>query len=858
MSAAVSDAALSRAAAVIRAATVGDVEYHVELDLTTGPETFTSRTTARFTAAPGASSFIDLTAVEIDSAVLNGRALRARPGHKVDLPDLHAVNELVVNARCAYSRVGRGMHRFHDPADGAVYLYTHFQPFDAHRVYACFDQPDIKARVTLTVHAPPEWTVVGNGVAHRDGDTWQFDPTPPISTYVTAVVAGPLPRVLDRHRDLDLGVYCRGSLAAYLDPDEIFDLTRRGLDFYAELFGRPYPFAKYDQLFVPEFTLGAMENVGCVTIDDRDIFRSTATEANRLHRANVILHELSHMWFGNLVTMRWWDDLWLNESFATYLASLALAEATHFRERAWVEFAYLYKPWAYEQDQRPSTRGIVADVPDTAGLLAHFDGITYAKGAAVLKQLAHWVGRDAFRAGVRAYLAAHEFGTADLADFLHHLERAGARDLVAWSRQWLHTTGVGTLTIDTTVKIDTTGDTAGRYLAFDVLQEVPENEPAARDHRVALGLYTADGDDVRRQRRVEVDLRGRRTPVAQLVGERVPDLLLVNDDDLAYTKVRLDESSVATVTGRLGHIRSPLARTLCWSALWEMTRDAVLPTRSWVQTVARHAVREDDVAVLHTVLGQAATAIDHYAAPGRGAQLTLALAGAGRAALRDAEPGSDAQLIWARRLIASEDDPTFARGLLCGSTEVDGLAVDTDLRWRIVIRLAVLGAVGEEAITAECERDSTDTGRRRAWAARACLPEPAAKAAAFAAAVDGVAGGNPLSFATQRAILTGFWRADQPELLAGYVEQGWIDALSTVWAQRDPDESLELTPLLFPGIRASAVVVAAADRVLASNFLPPAGRRAVTERRDDTLRALRAQSVDLLAWGSHRPLAGDP
>jgi aminopeptidase N len=845
MSAAGSDATLSQAAAVIRSTMVGDVEYYVELDLTTGAETFTSRTIARFTAQPGASSFIDLTAVEIGSAVLNGRALRPRPGHKVDLHDLCPVNELVINARCAYSRVGMGMHRFHDPVDGAVYLYTQFQPFSAHRVYACFDQPDIKARVTLTVHAPPEWIVVSNGIARRDGDDWQFDPTPPISTYVTAVVAGPLHCVLDRHGDLDLGVYCRSSLAAYLDPDEILDLTRQGLDFYSELFGRPYPFAKYDQLFVPEFNLGAMENVGCVTVDDRDIFRSMPTEANRLHRANVLLHELSHMWFGNLVTMRWWDDLWLNESFATYLASLALAEVTRFRERAWVEFAHFYKPWAYEQDQRPSTRPIVADVPDTAGLLAHFDGITYAKGAAVLKQLAHWVGRDAFQTGMRAYIAAHEFGTANLADFLHHLERASDRDLVAWSRQWLHTTGVGTLRIDTTV------DSAGRYLAFDVLQEIPDGEPTARDHQVALGLYTADGDNLRRRQRVEIDLRGQRTPVTQLIGAQVPDLLLINDDDLAYTKIELDENSVATLVGRLGHIRSPLARTLCWSALWAMTRDAVLPTRSWVQTVVRHAVREDDATVLHMVLGQAATAIDHYAAPGRAGELKLALVLAARAAMREVEPGSDAQLIWVRRLIASDDDPAFARRLLCGSTELDGLTVDTDLRWRIVIRLAALGAVGEEAITAECERDSTDTGRRRAWAARACLPQPAAKAAAFAAAVHGVADNNPLSLATQRAILTGFWRADQSKLLAEYTAHGWIDALNTVWEQRDPDESLALTPLLFPSVRASAVVVAAADRVLASDILPPAGCRIVTERRDDTLRALRAQTVDTLAWESY-------
>jgi len=833
---------LTRVEAEQRARLVGDVAYEVELDLTADdPAGFASRTTVRFTGTPGAATFVDLTATAVDSAVLNGRSLPVASNGRLALPDLRAVNELVVSARCAYSRSGVGVHRFVDPVDGEVYLYTQFQPFEAHRVYTCFDQPDIKARFALTVRAPAEWVVVSNGAATRDGDIWRFAPTPPISTYVTAVVAGPYHHVHERHGGLELGVYCRQSLAEHLDPDEIFELTRQGLDFYPAQFDCPYPFTKYDQLFVPELSLGAMENVGCVTIDERNIFRSTVTEANRLYRANVILHEMAHMWFGNLVTMRWWDDLWLNESFATYLASFALAEATRFSERAWAEFAHLYKAWAYEQDQRPTTHPILTDIPDTAGLLTHFDGITYGKGAAVLKQLAHWVGSDAFRDGVRGYFAERAFGTGELADFLRHLERASGRDLGAWCPQWLGTAGLGVLRAECEIGDD------GRYRRCVIVQEVPAEHPTLRDHRVALGLYTVRDDVVARTRRVELDVRGARTEVPELVGERVPDLLLLNDDDIAYTKVRFDARSLATLHTALGRITAPLARTLCWGALWEMTRDAELPTRSWVILVAAHAEREDNPAVLQTLLGQASQAIDHYGAPGRSADSRAVLVAAARAALYRSRPGSDAQLIWARRVLVLDPDPHLAQGLLEGRTSVEGLTVDTDVRWLIVVRLAVLGVVDEATIAAECARDPSDLGRRRAWQARASLPDAAGKATAFAAAVSGVdVDGTALSVATQRAILTGFWRADQSSLLAHYAEHGWVEAMVRVWSERDADESLALTPSLFPGTRPDAALVAAADRVLDAGFLPLAGRRLVVEALDDAVRALRAQAADLV------------
>ncbi|MGH8901512.1 MAG: aminopeptidase N [Egibacteraceae bacterium] len=832
--------ALTRDEARARARLLSDLRYEVALDLTASDHDFGSRTVVRFRCRePGASTFIDLDARAMNAATLNGRSLdtRAFAEARLALEGLAASNELVVDARCPYSRAGVGMHWFRDPIDEQVYLHTQFEPFDAHRVFACFDQPDLKGTFELSVNAPSDWVVVSNGrCVERDGGRWHFEKTLPISTYIAAVVAGPYHSVHDRHGDVDLGVYCRQSLAEHLDPGEIIEVTRQGFDFFTELFAYPYPFGKYDQLFVPEFNFGAMENAGCVTFSEHHIFRSKVTDAARLQRASTVLHEMAHMWFGDLVTMRWWDDLWLNESFATYMGTLALAESTRFTQ-AWAEFAHQLKAWAYREDQRPTTHPIVADVFDTDVLHTHFDGITYAKGASVLKQLAHWVGRDAFRDGLRSYFPMHEFANAELGDFLAALERGSGRDLRDWSRQWLETEGVATFRPETSV------DDRGRYASFALLQEASPDHPTLRAHRLALGLYESSGDGLVRRRRVELDVVGARTEVPELVGEAVPDLLLPNDDDLAYAKIRLDARSIDTLTERLGRIDAPLARALCWGALWDMTRDAELAARRWVRLVADHAEAEDDVGVLQTLLAQAQSAIHYYSDPANRPRVRGILAGAAREALDRAKPGSDEQLIWARCLIMMSTDPSFAQNLLDGSLVVDGLVVDTDLRWLIVTKLASVG-VPEDVVAAELERDPTDIGIRSAWAARASRPDAAAKAAAWSAAL-GEGDEDDLPLATKRAILRGFWQPDQEELLAHYAERRWVEVLERLWAERSVDEALDLTNAVYPDIVVAHEVVGAADRALASDSLPPPGRRSVTERRDDTLRALRARAADV-------------
>src|SRR5215472_12541569 len=482
---------LTRDEAHDRAGLLEVVSYRVELDLTAGAETFTSVSTVVFRCArPGAASFIDLTAPAVDEMILNGEpvAADAFDGNRIALPPLADENELRVVARCAYSRSGEGMHRFTDPADGGVYLYTDLETFDAHRVYACFDQPDLKASFEFTVTAPDGWQVISNmapdiaGAPAGDARHWHFPPSPVMSTYITAVAGGPYHVVRSEHDGIPLGLYCRASLAAYLDAEEIFEVTRQGLDFYQQTFGRRYPFGKYDQLFVPEFKEGAMENAGCVTFVESYIFRSRVTDFAREARAETILHEMAHMWFGDLVTMRWWDDLWLNESFATWAGTLAQAEATRWTA-AWTTFAQAYKSWAYRQDQLPSTHPIAADIPDIHAVEVNFDGITYAKGASVLKQLVAYVGRENFLAGVRRYFGAHAWGNATLSDLLTALEATSGRDLTAWSAEWLQTAGVNTLRPSYTV------DSAGRFASFTVVQEAPDAHPVLRSHRIGIGLY---------------------------------------------------------------------------------------------------------------------------------------------------------------------------------------------------------------------------------------------------------------------------------------------------------------------------------------------------------------------------------
>jgi aminopeptidase N len=819
--------------------------YHVELDLTGDEATFTSVTTVTFGCSrPGAGTFVELTAPAVRAITLNGDpvGLDSFDGDRIALANLVTDNELRVSADCAYSRNGEGLHRFTDPVDGGVYAYTDLETSDAHRVYACFDQPDLKATFEFTVTVPAGWRVVSNNapdVAGEPADAgagtarWHFPPWRVMSTYITAVAAGPYHEVRTEHDGIPLGLYCRQSLVQYLDADEIFEVTRQGFDFFNAAFGTRYPFGKYDQLFVPEYKAGAMENAGAVTFLEDYLFRSRVTDFRRQARAETILHEMAHMWFGDLVTMRWWDDLWLNESFATWASVLAEAEATRWHG-AWTTFAQLEKSWAYRQDQLPSTHPIAADVPDIAAVGVNFDGITYAKGAAVLKQLVAYVGLDNFLAGLRSYFIQYAWSNATLGELLEPLAVASGRDLAGWSKQWLETAGVNTLHAEYTLAGEAT------FTEFAIRQEAPEAHPVLRDHRIAIGLYDRTPAGLVRRRRVETDVSGERTVVAELTGETRPDLVLINDDDLTYAKVRLDPHSMDTLLASISEFTDTLPAALCWAAAWDMCRDAELAARDYVRLVMTGIGSVTDIGVAQTLLRQADVALRRYADPAwRQTGLGYA-ATALRGLLDRAEPGSDLQLAYAQAFVSvatSADDLGLLAGLLGGTATVDGLSMDTELRWRMLQRLVSRGAAWDSEIEAELARDPTDQGERQAATCRASVPTAAAKEAAW----DQITSGE-LPNATFRAVLAGFEDPDQLVLLAPFDER-YFEVAPIAWSDWSPDMARWFVSYAYPMTDTPAVIEATTE-LIAGADLPPGLVRLLSEGRDGALRALRCQERD--------------
>ncbi|WP_309056049.1 aminopeptidase N [Streptomyces sp.] len=842
---------LSRDEARERAELLSVDAYEVALDLRSAVgdseeavRTFRSVTTVRFRrTGAGTSTFVDLIAPSVNAVTLNGRSLDPAAvfdGARITLDGLADENVLVVDAQCAYSRTGEGMHRFVDPEDGEVYLYTQYEPADARRVFANFEQPDLKAPYRFEVTAPEGWTVWSNGAGERGEDgVWRFARTAPISTYITCVVAGPYHYVTDTYTrgdlEIPLGAMCRKGLARHFDADDVFLVTKQGLDFFHDNFDYPYPFGKYDQAFVPEYNLGAMENPGLVTFTEEYIYRGKVTQAAYERRANVVLHEMAHMWFGDLVTMVWWDDLWLKESFADFMGSFSLAEATRFTN-SWVTFANNRKAWAYRADQLPSTHPITADIRDLEDAKLNFDGITYAKGASVLKQLVAYAGRDAFLEGARIYFKRHAYGNTRLADLLSVLEETSGRDMKAWAKSWLQTSGVNTLTPDVTYDAD------GRITELAVVQDGAEPRP----HRAAVGLYRLTGGDLVRYARAEVDVTGTRTAVAELTGAARPDLVLVNDDDLTYCKVRFDEGSPATLRAHLGDVTDPLARALCWSALWNLTRDGLMPARDFVSVALAHAGRETDIGVLQMVHTWARTAVTHYAAPAWREEGARLLAEGGLRELRLAEPGSEHQLTWARFFAAvagSEADFQLLEGLLDGTAKIDGLDVDQELRWALLSPLAAYGRADETRIGEELARDDTATGKRHQVRLLASRPAAEVKAQAWAQVVESDALSNALVGAT----IAGFAQPSQRELTAPYTEK-YFAVIERLWAERSIQIGMDVVRGLFPALQDREETLAATDAWLSEHAgAAPALRRLVLEARDDLARALRAQACDGMA-----------
>ncbi|MCR2811689.1 aminopeptidase N [Microbacterium sp. zg.Y1090] len=834
--------------AVIDAA--AGISYDVVLDLTRGAEVFGSRTTLRFAATPGANTFIDLIARDVREITLNGRSIdpaTAFADSRIALTGLDADNELIVDADCLYTNTGEGLHRFVDPVDGEVYLYSQFEVPDSRRVFAVFEQPDLKARFTFTVTAPEPWKVVSNSPTpepkrHGDGTaTWSFEPTPPISSYITALIAGPYEATFSEltsssGRVVPLGVYARKSLWQFLDADYVFDKTREGFAYFEEKFDYPYPFAKYDQLFVPEFNAGAMENAGAVTFTETYVFRSKVTDAVKERRVVTILHELAHMWFGDLVTMRWWNDLWLNESFAEWASTIATAEATEWTE-AWTTFNAMEKTWAYRQDQLPSTHPVVAQINDLEDVQVNFDGITYAKGGSVLKQLAAWVGIEQFFAGVAAYFKKNEWSNTELSDLLVELERTSGRELSSWSKKWLETAGVNTLSPE----IATADD--GTITRFAIVQTAPADYPTIRPHRLGVGFYELQGDALVRVHHEELDVDGDLTEVPQLKGRRRPDLVLLNDADLAYAKIRLDEQSLRTAIAHLKDISDPLARSLVWGAAWDQTRDGETAASDYVDLVLRNIGSETESTTLRTTLSQLLLTANSYVVPSTREATRARVADALWTLAQQAEPGSDSQLQFVTAFAGAASTPAHAdavQALRSGETVLEGLAVDTDLSWQLLVSLAAAGRVTAAEIDAALAADNTAKGGEFAAQARAALPTADAKRAAWASLVDTADAPNTIV----RAAAAGFVHPAGRDLLADFVP-AYFDMLLPIWESRTYQIAQYLIVGLYPAPLADVALRDATRAWLAEHQdAPPALRRLVAENLAGVERALVVQERD--------------
>lgn len=854
---------LTREETHARSAMLSVASYQVSVDLTGGDgfghplaepeETFVSTSVVNFSST-GGDTWIDLIADAVISIQLDGVTLdpASFTGYRLPFSAGPGEHELRINARCRYSHTGEGLHRFVDPADQRVYLYTQFETADARRMYACFEQPDLKATFQLSVIAPRDWVVVSNSPTPQPTNTdapafacWDFAATQRCSTYISALIAGEYfvnkGNVTSTEGELGADIFCRQSVVSHLDADRIRTTTQRGFEVYEEAFGRPYPFPKYDQLFVPEFNAGAMENAGAVTIRDEYLFRSKVTSADYEQRDNTILHELAHMWFGDLVTMRWWDDLWLNESFAEW--------SSHFAQKRivdrfggidpWVSFANAREGWAYVQDQLPTTHPIAADMVDLETVDQSFDGITYAKGASVLKQLVAFVGEDNFLAGVREYLNEHAFDNAEFADLLSALQKSSGKDLSGFSDQWLKTSGVNTLRTHIEV------DDSGVITRFEIVQTAPSEHPTLRTHHIAVGCYERKNEQLVCTSSVELDVSGERTAVPDLVGQPRAELILLNDRDLSYAKVRLDKSSLESAIEHINGLVDPLARAIVWTCAWDMNRDAQLPTDEYISVVTRGIGSEKDMTAVRAQLRYALAASKSYSPAWHRMDANRELVAGIAAQLAKSGAGSQHQLAFTDALIASAESPegiTLINGWLHNEEVPTGLEIDQDRRWAILSSLARVGAIDDEPISAELELDKTISGAERAAGARAAMKSAEAKAQAWILATEDPKVPN----ATHLRICTSFMQYGQEELLMPYKDRYLevcmqIANQEGIWATQGHAASQAVLTHLWPTPLVDRPFLDHLDEWLKANQLSESVRHVIAERRDASLRALAAQ-----------------
>ena len=840
---------LSQLEATARANLISVDAYEINLDLTFSGDHFETTTKIFFSSSEtNVDTFLDFIGPNVDRVILNGQEFSGTDvfaDSRIELRNLKEKNEVEIFATAAYTNTGEGLHKFVDPVDNETYLYSQFEVPDSRRVFPVFEQPDLKATFTFTVKAPAHWTVVSNSPvaqvneASSEHKLWSFAPTGRISSYITAIIAGPYVseksslKSIDG-RIIDLGLYARASLVKHLDANYIFDITKAGFKFYEESFGVAYPFEKYDQLFVPEFNAGAMENAGAVTFTETYVFRSQVTDAVRERRVVTILHELAHMWFGDLVTMKWWNDLWLNESFAEWASTLATAQATEWKE-AWTTFAVAEKAWAYRQDQLPSTHPVVAQINDLEDVLVNFDGITYAKGGSVLKQLVAWVGLDNFLAGLKAYFTKHAWSNTTLDDLLVELEKTSGRELQSWSQQWLQTSGVNLLR-----PIIKRAEN-GVITSLSIAQEEDKSDRILRPHRLGVGFYNFDATGALvRTFGVEQDIAGGETEVSGLPADLRADLVLLNDQDLTYAKIRFDEVSGRTVETSLRKVSDPLARSLLWAALWDATRDGELDGQTYVQIVLDNILFETHSTVIRTTLAQLQTTVKLYLPTQIRLQVRQSVADALWQLSNQADPGSDAQFQFIKafaQLVSSAQHGLNLRGLLNGEIEIAGLNMDTDLRWNLLEGLAILGLTDQYEVEQFKEQDRTANGNQQAATVGAAIASADAKAETFQLLLSP----NPPTNALTRSLVLGFNNVVDPKILEPLV-QPYFDSITKIWEERSYHIAETVIEGLYPWPLAGPELIASTEAWLQENpAAPVALRRLVVEQLAAVQRAINAQ-----------------
>lgn len=846
---------ITRNEAIQRAELVSDPVYRVSLELDGKGDTFSCFASIDFKSVENSSTWIDLVSPQVESIWLNGEELNVNEvfdGTRIQLQKLKKENQLKIKSQCSYMNTGEGLHRHIDPVDNEVYIYTQFEVPDCRRVFPVFEQPDIKGVLNLTVKAPSKWTVISNTQTpepkpiENNFAIWTFDQTPKMSSYLYAICAGPYAKKTDIYEgkfgSYPLAIFVRPSLSQFLDHEEIFEVTKQGFKWFEDKFQIGYPFKKYDQVFVPEFNAGAMENVGCVTFRDEYIFRSRTTRTAYESRANTILHELAHMWFGDLVTMKWWNDLWLNESFAEWAAHWASTGATQYNE-AWTLFHVQRKAWAYRQDQLPSTHPIAANMPDLDSVYENFDGITYAKGASALRQLVAWVGEENFLKGLKKYFEKHAWKNTELKDLLSELSISSGRELDSWSKIWLESSGATLLRPE--IEVDANNLVTKLAIKQEPPSAPPGLDPVLRPHRLALGVYEKQGEKLVRTKRIEVDVVGEKTIINELNGVKRPDLLLINDDDLTYAKIRLDSHSLITATKEIASIESSLSRALIWGAVWDMVRDAEVGTGKYLDLVLAGIEKETDIGLVQQVLMQCRSAIDVFANRKNRKNYNIKLATGLDRLISLAKPGSDRQLALVRTFSAvatTEDQITKVAQILDGVQKIEGLVVDTDLRWALLRRLVVVGKRGEKEIEEELKNDDTVMGREHAAGARAAMPTLEAKQNAWSL----VTNNENLTNSELHSILAGISYMDHEEVLKNFVDK-YFDSVSILWNARTHEIGQSLVTGLFPSTNINQNVINKCDVFLENNKdLAVGARRIVIEQRDSLARALKAQNSDNL------------